>query len=237
MVDDGRAGDVDLALQLLGPHFRVLLDEGAEQLDDRIAVQRLVAHRPRHDLAHALHLVEAREVHQHREAGEQLQPLGEAAEHGERLGDVLVGVDAEGRKVIVLVLHLLVLEEGRIFALGHADGVEQVRVSGDVHRLHVGEGGEHHLDLGRLEHAAVFVVVAILHLDVGLGEEAEDLRQQVALGSIELLRPVAAILAQRHFLGHPVDLLLALPIFERPGVFERLVLLAGFEEGHWLRSL
>src|SRR5207245_3604082 len=90
--------------------------------------------------------------------------------------------------------------------------------------------------LGRLEYAAVFVVVAILHLDVGLGEEPEDLREQVALMVGELLRPVAAILAERHFLGHPVDLLLALPIFERPGVFERLVLLAGFEEGHvtWL---
>jgi hypothetical protein len=29
-----------------------------------------------------------------------------------------------------------------------------------------------------------------------------------------------------------VDLLLALPEFERPGIFERLVLLAGFEKGH-----
>ena len=185
----------------------------------------------RDDLAHALHLVEAREVHQHREAGEQLQPLGEAAEHGERLGDVLVGVDAEGGEIIVLVLHLLILEEGRIFALGHADRVEQVRVGGDVDRLHVGEGGQHHLDLGRLEHAAIFVVVAILHLDVGLGEEAEDLGQQVALVVGQLLRPVAAILAERHLLRHPVDLLLALPEFERPGIFERLVLLAGFEKG------
>jgi hypothetical protein len=90
---------------------------------------------------------------------------------------------------------------------------------------------EHHLDLGRLEHAAVFVVVAILHLDIGLGEEAEDLGQQVALVGGELLRPVAAILAERHFLRHPVDLLLALPEVERPGIFERLVLLAGFERG------
>ena len=213
-----------------------LLHEGVEQLDDAFAMEALVADRPADDLAHALHLVEAREVHQHREAAEQLQPLGEAAEHGERLGDVLVGVDAELLKVIVLVLHLLVLEEGAVLALGHADRVEEVRVSRDVHRLHVGEGGQHHLDLGRLEHAAVFVVVAILHLDVGLGEEAEDLGEQVALVRGELLRPVAAILAERHFLRHPVDLLLALPIFERPRVFERLVLLAGFEKGHGLGS-
>ena len=132
----------------------------------------------------------------------------------------------------MLVLHLLILEEHAIFALGHADRVEQVAVGGDVHRLHVGEGGEHHLDLGRLEHAAIFVVVAILHLDIGLGEEAEDLGEQVALVIGELLRPVAAILAERHFLRHPVDLLLALPVIERPGIFEGLVLLAGFGEGH-----
>jgi hypothetical protein len=29
-----------------------------------------------------------------------------------------------------------------------------------------------------------------------------------------------------------VDLLLALPIVERPGIFERLVLLAGFQQRH-----
>ncbi len=91
------------------------------------------------------------------------------------------------------------------------------------------KAGEHHLDLGRLEDAAIFLVVAILHLDIRLGEEAEDLGEQVALMVAELLRPVAAILAQRHFLRHPVDLLLALPEIERPGVFEWLVLLAGFE--------
>jgi hypothetical protein len=146
------------------------------------------------------------------------------------LGDILVGVDAEGRQIVVLVLHLLILKEHAVLALGHADRVEQMAVRRDVHRLHVGEGGEHHLDLGRLEHAAVFVVVAILHLDIGLGEEAEDLGEQVALVIGQLLRPVAAILAQRHFLGHPVDLLLALPELIRPGIFEGLVLLAGFEE-------
>src|SRR4051812_34976088 len=45
-------------------------------------------------------------------------------------------------------------------------------------------------------------------------------------------RPCAAILAERRFLRHPMDLLLALPEVERPGIFERPGLLAGFGEGH-----
>jgi hypothetical protein len=69
------------------------------------------------------------------------RPFGEAAEHGQSLGDVLVGIDAELLQVIVLVLHLLVLEEHAVFAFGHADRVEQVRIGGDVHRLHVAERG------------------------------------------------------------------------------------------------
>ena len=136
----------------------------------------------------------------------------------------------------MLVLHLLVFHEGGIFAFGHADRVEQVRIGGDVHGFHVAERGQHHLDLGRLEHAAVFVVIAILHLDIGLGEETEDLRQQVALVLGDLLRPVAAILAQRNFLGHPVDLLLALPELVSPGVFKGLVGLARFKQRHLVVS-
>jgi hypothetical protein len=179
-------------------------------------------------LAHALHLVEAREVHQHREAGEELKPLGKAAEHRERARDILVALDPEGAHIVVLGAHLVIFEEHAIFAFGHADRVEQVAVRRDMHRFHVAERGQHHLDLGRLEHAAIFFVVAILHLDIGLGEEAENLREQVAFMVADLLGPVAAILAQRHFLGHPVDLLLALPEIERPGIFEGLVCLAGF---------
>src|SRR3546814_11572370 len=47
----------------------------------------------------------------------------------------------------------------------------------------------------------------------------------------------SAILAQGHFFGHPVDLLLALPEIIGPGIFEGLVLLAGFGEGHGAYSL
>src|SRR3546814_8559984 len=48
----------------------------------------------------------------------------------------------------------------------------------------------------------------------------------------ELLRPVAAVLAQRHLLRHPVDLLLALPELESPGIFKRLVGAGGLEKRH-----
>ena len=48
-------------------------------------------------------------------------------------------VDVELLHVVVLVLHLLDVEEGRVLGLGHADRVEQVAVGGDVDRLHVDE--------------------------------------------------------------------------------------------------
>ena len=89
--------------------------------------------------------------------------------------------------------------------------------------LHVGEGGQHHLHLGRLEDAAEALHVVVGDLDVRLGEEAEDLGQQVALAVVQLGRPVLAVLAQRDLLGHPVDLLLALPELIGPGIAERLV--------------
>ena len=49
-----------------------LARERVEQPDDALAVQRFVAHGPRHDLAHAAHLVVPREVQQDREAREEL---------------------------------------------------------------------------------------------------------------------------------------------------------------------
>ena len=207
-----------------------------EQLHDAFAVQRFIAHAPRNDLAHALHLVEAREVHQHRERGEQLQALGEAAEHRQRLGNILVVAHAERAHVIMLVAHFLIVEEGAVLAFGHADRVEQVAIGGDVDRFHVGERRQHHLDFGRLEHAAIFVVVAILHLDIGLREETEDLGEQVALVIGQLLRPVTAILTQRHLFRHPVDLLLTFPEVICPRIFKGLVRLGCLKQRHGSKS-
>jgi hypothetical protein len=65
------------------------------------------------------------------------------------------------------------------FGFRHADGFEQQCVGGDVDRLDVRERREHHLDLGRFENARIALHVIVVHFDVGLREEAEDLRQQV----------------------------------------------------------
>src|SRR3546814_4182743 len=48
----------------------------------------------------------------------------------------------------------------------------------------------------------------------------------------DLMCPVAASLAQRDFLGQPMDLLLALPEMIGPRICEGLVGLAGFVKGH-----
>ncbi len=200
--------------------------EGVEQLGDAFAVQALVADGPGYDLPHALHLVEAWEVHQHREGCEQLQPFGKAAEHRERAGNVFVAVDAELVDIIDLGRHFFIFKERRIFGFWHTDGVEQVAVRRDMDGFHVGKGGEHHLDFGRLEHAAIMFVVAILHLDIGLREETENLRQKVALMVRQFLRPIAAIFAQGHFFGQPMDLLLAFPEVIGPRIFKGLVAVA-----------
>ncbi|MDQ1191282.1 hypothetical protein QE419_000048 [Brevundimonas vesicularis] len=186
-------------------------------------VQALVAHRPGHDLAHALHLVLAREVHQHGEGREQLNAFREAAEHGQGPADVGVGIDPELAHIVVLVPHGLIFHEGAELALGHADGFKQQGVGRDMDRLHIAESGQHHLHLGRFEHPAVAFHVVVLNLDVRLGEEAEDLGQQVAFAVVQGRGPVLDVLAQRHLLGHPVDLLLLLPHVERPRIAERLV--------------
>src|SRR3546814_7521956 len=65
------------------------LHERMEKPRDALAMQALVAHGPAHDLPHALHLVEAREVHQHGEAGEKLQSLGRSEEHTSELQSLM----------------------------------------------------------------------------------------------------------------------------------------------------
>ena len=65
--------------------------------------------------------------------------------------------------------------------------------------------------------------VAVVHLDIGLGEEAEYLRQQVAFGIREVAVPILDIVGERHFLRQPVDTLLGQPGFVGPGIPERLI--------------
>ena len=223
VLDDGDADLRQFALQGRRPDLRVLLHEGTEQPDDRQAVQRLVAHAPGHDLPHALHLVEAGEVHQDRKGGEQLQAFGEGAEGGEGLGDLGLAGDREVLHVVELVLHLLVLEEGGIFDFRHPHGVEQVGIGGDVDGFGVRERRHHHQHFRRLEHLGVVLHVAVVHLDIRLGEEAEDLRQQVLLGRGQVLLPVLDVVRERHFLRQPVDALLGQPGVIGPWVAERLV--------------
>src|SRR3546814_4821837 len=102
------------------------LGEGVEQLDDAFAVEAFVADRPADDLAHALHLVEAREVHQHREAGEELQALGKAAEHREGARDILVILDPESAHIVVLGAHLVIFEEHAIRSEEHTSELQSL---------------------------------------------------------------------------------------------------------------
>ena len=114
-------------------------------------MQALIAHRPTDDLAHAVHLVVPRKVQQHRETGEQRHALRESPEHGESAGHVGDRSDAECVHVVGLGAHRLVFAEGGEFRLRHAEGFQQQGVGVDMNRLHVGEGGHHHLDFKRLE--------------------------------------------------------------------------------------
>ena len=72
MDDDLAAGRIELLTEFLRPDFRILVNEGLEQLDDGVAMQALVEDGPGDDLPHALHLAGAREVEKDGEAGEQL---------------------------------------------------------------------------------------------------------------------------------------------------------------------
>jgi hypothetical protein len=87
------------------------LAEGVEQLDDAFAVQAFVAHRPADDLAHALHLVEAREVHQHREAANSWSPSVKPPNMASVRAISSSLSTPKVWRIIVLVLHFLVFEE------------------------------------------------------------------------------------------------------------------------------
>ncbi len=77
--------------------------------------------------------------------------------------------------------HLLIFHEGGELAVGHADRFQKKRIGRDVHRFHVGEGRQHHAHFNRFEERHVVFHVVGADLDIRLGEEAENLRQQVAL--------------------------------------------------------
>ena len=116
-------GDVDdVVAHRLGDRAGLFVP-GVIELGDAFAVQAFVAHRPGDDLAHAVHLVVAREVQQHGEAGEQRHAFGEGAEHGQRAGHVGAGADAEGVHVVGLGAHRVIVAEGLELGLGHAQGL------------------------------------------------------------------------------------------------------------------
>src|SRR5712675_2172413 len=85
----------------------------------------LVTDRPAHDLTHAVHLVVAREVEQHRKTCEQRHAFREGAEHGERARHVGDGIDPELVHVVRLRPHLGIVAEGLELGLGHAQRLEQ----------------------------------------------------------------------------------------------------------------
>ncbi len=181
-------------------------------------MQRLVAGAPRHHLPHAFHFAPAREVQQNSEGSKQLQPLGERTEHGQRNRDVLFRANIELLHIVVLILHFFVLHEGRIFGLRHPDRIKQMAVGRDVNRLHVRKRRKHHLHFGGFKHLAVIFHVTVIHFDIRLREEAENLRQQILLRWREILFPVAHIVGQRNFFGQPMDALLHVPRLIRPWV-------------------
>src|SRR6185437_4210943 len=69
----------------------------------------------------------------------------------------------------------------------------------------------------------VGLYVAVVHLDVRLGEKAEYLGQQVAFRVRQVAVPVLHVISQRDFFRQPVDPLLGQPRVIGPRIAERLV--------------
>ena len=130
----------------------------------------------------------------------ELHALGECREGGDLRGEV-AAVLGDFVEEVVLGGHGLVLQELVVDGLGEPDRLDEVRVGGDVHGLARGERREHHSDLGLTEAREVVVDVGARDVDVALGEEAQDLREEVALAIGELLAVVLDVLEH----GTPVQ--------------------------------
>ena len=234
MRDHGLAGLIQVFFQLVIPNMRIFLNKGIEQLDRRIGVQRFITRRPGYDLAHAFHFIEAREIHQNGEAGKQLQPLGETAKYGQSFGNIFIRLNAPFLHIVVFILHLAIFHKGFIFDFRHADGIEQMRIGGNVNGFHIGKCSQHHLNFGRLKHLAVMLHIAIIDFDIGLHEKAEDLRQQIALRTGQFLVPIFHIFGQWHFFRQPVNPLLRQPGIICPRIAERFIDNTFFKQRHFM---
>ena len=224
--DHGFGDAVDLGLERVVPELGVLDDVLAEELRHGLGVERLVGDGPGDDLAHALHRAVSREVEQHDEGRKELHALGECREGGDLRGEV-AAVLGDFVEEVVLGGHGLVLQELVVDGLGEPDRLDEVRVGGDVHGLARGERREHHSDLGLTEAREVVVDVGARDVDVALGEEAQDLREEVALAVGELLAVVLDVLEHGHFGPEPVHLLGLHEGLVGPGVLEGLEAGAG----------
>ena len=95
------------------------------KLDHTLTMQALVPDRPGHNLPHAFHLIQTREIHQHGKRGKELQPFRKAAKHRDCAGNIRLGVNAKLLHIIMLIGHGFIFHKGRKLTIGHADCFEQ----------------------------------------------------------------------------------------------------------------
>ena len=76
--------------------------------------------------------------------------------------------------------------------------------------------------------------IAIIHFNIGLHKKAENLRQQIALGTGQFLVPIFYILSQWHFFGQPVNPLLRQPSIIGPGIAEGFIDNTFFKQRHYI---
>ncbi len=109
-------------------------------------MQALVTHRPADDLAHAVHLVVAGKFSSIAKLANSDMPSVKAPNIASVRATSAHRIDAEFVHVIGLGAHLAIVAEGLELGLRHAERLQQQRIGVDMHRLHIGEGGHHHLD-------------------------------------------------------------------------------------------